>query len=446
MKQKTSFYFVLYLVALVSLLDVITERDDAQREIAEILVKRISEAPELQVPDTLIWFTKDSSRALLKVRGLETATEKANIFYELKSLDGAMPEGLSPSITKDSEGNGILVGKIMEKGFYKLQASAQVSRELPEELPESVRDLIRRQLGNEIPLTSKPAYFTLKVEGAGAAPPKLTLNVEPPKDDKWIVGSPYAKNIYVGGPSVDIVSFSSSDPRFTIVKDIGKIRLEWANPIVTANPINVTVSGQSHRGATPDLENASTTFTVIVTPPRWDPEPQPEAYWDVPFSFASGVRGLDANKFTVEILANGSTPVKTVSAVEYPFTFKPERTWTSLTFRVLSVVNTEMLRKEIPVKKPIAPQIKWAGSTWQGNEYLIKFTSSDVGYGDVTVDNCTVIQPEGITSRLDTRRGKNFTLIVQNLHATRPSAIKIKVTVTGIGGSRTDQVTQSILY
>ncbi|MEK7670604.1 MAG: hypothetical protein AAB344_00090, partial [Bacteroidota bacterium] len=156
MKQKTSFYFVLYLVALVSLLDVITERDDAQREIAEILVKRISEAPELQVPDTLIWFTKDSSRALLKVRGLETATEKANIFYELKSLDGAMPEGLSPSITKDSEGNGILVGKIMEKGFYKLQASAQVSRELPEELPESVRDLIRRQLGNEIPLTTKP--------------------------------------------------------------------------------------------------------------------------------------------------------------------------------------------------------------------------------------------------------------------------------------------------
>ena len=45
MKQKTSFYFVLYLVALVSLLDVITERDDAQREIVEILVKKISEAP-----------------------------------------------------------------------------------------------------------------------------------------------------------------------------------------------------------------------------------------------------------------------------------------------------------------------------------------------------------------------------------------------------------------
>ena len=30
MKQKTSFYFVLYLVALVSLLDVISERDEAQ--------------------------------------------------------------------------------------------------------------------------------------------------------------------------------------------------------------------------------------------------------------------------------------------------------------------------------------------------------------------------------------------------------------------------------
>jgi hypothetical protein len=445
MKQKTSFYFVLYLVALVSLLDVITERDDAQREIAEILVKKISEAPELQVPDTLIWFAKDSSRSLIKVRGLETVTEKENILYELKSLEGDFPEGLSTILTKDADGNGILAGKILEKGFYKLQASAQVNRELPSELPESVRDLIIRELGNEIPLTSKPVSFTLKVEAAGAAPPKLTLNVEPPKDDKWIVGSPYVKNIYVGGPSPDIVSFSSSDPRFVITKDIGRIRLEWANPIVTPEPITVTVYGQAHRQASPDLENASTVFSVIVTPPRWDPEPQPEAYWEVPFTFASGIRGLDPNKFTVEILANGN-PIKTVSPVEYPFVFKPERTWATLTFRALSVVNTEMLRKEIPVKKPIAPQIKWTGSTWQGTDYLVKFTSADVGNNDVVIENCTVIQPEGIISRLDTRRGKVFTLIVQNLQTTRPNAIKIKVTVTGIGGSRTDQVTQSILY
>jgi hypothetical protein len=110
------------------------------------------------------------------------------------------------------------------------------------------------------------------------------------------------------------------------------------------------------------------------------------------------------------------------------------------------MTNTEMLRKQIPVKKPIAPQIKWAGSTWQGNDYVVRFTSADVGNGDVTIDNCSVIQPEGIVSRLDTRRGKTFNLIVQNLQATRPNAIKIKVTVTGIGGSRTDQVTQAILY
>lgn len=446
MKQKTSFYFVLYLVALVSLLDVISERDEAQREIVEILVKKISEAPELQVPDTLIWFAKDSSRSLIKVRGLETDDEKKNISYELKPVDGSMPEGLSENVSLDREGNGILAGRVLEKGLYSLQATAQVNRELPSELPESVRDLINRQLGDEIPLKTKPVNFTLKVEGAGAAPPKLTLNVEPPQSDKWIVGTPYQKNIYVGGPSVDIVSFSTSDSRFSVTKEIGKIRLEWANPIVTSSPINVTVYGRANRGASPDLENASTNFTVSVAPPRWDPEPAPEAYWEVPFTFASGVSGLEANKFTVEILANGSNLVKTVSAVEYPFVFKPERSWTSLTFRVLSVVNTEMLRKEIPVKKPIPPQIKWVGSTWQGNEYVLKFSSSDVGNGDVTIENCSVVQPDGITSRLDTRRGKNFTLTVQNLQATRPSAIKIKVTVTGIGGSRTDQVTQSILY
>jgi len=236
MKQKTSFYFVLYLVALVSLLDVITERDDAQREIAEILVKKISEAPELQVPPTLIWFTNDSSRALIRVRGLDTEAEKQSIKFELKSLDGNLPEGLASEIVKDEEGNGILAGRLSEKGIYRLQTVAEVNRELPRDLPESVRDLIKRQLGDEIPLTTKPVSFTLKVEGAGAPPPQLTLNVEPPRDDRWIVGSPYVKNIYVGGPTPDIVSFSCSDPRFTIVKDVGRIRVEWPNPWSPTRP------------------------------------------------------------------------------------------------------------------------------------------------------------------------------------------------------------------
>lgn len=445
MKQKTSFYFVMYLVALVSLLEVMTERDEAQREIVQILVNKISEPPELEVPDTVVWFAKQESRSIIKVRGLENGNEKNTIEYKLKSIGETAPEGLAGEVTRDSEGNGVLAGNIAEKGLYKLQATAQVSRELPSDLPEAVRDLIIRQLGNEIPLQSKPVSFTLKVEGAGSAPPKLTLNVEPPTEDKWIVGSPYVKNIYVGGPPPEIVDFSVSDGRFRLVKDIGRVRLEWANPIVTSGPINVTVSGRANRGATPDLENASTSFSVIITPPRWDPEPQPEAYWDVPFSFASGVRGLDPGKYTVEILANGS-PFKSISAVEFPFTFKPERTWTSLTFRVLSIANTEMLRKEIPVKKPVPPQIKWVGETWQGPDYVIRFTSTDVGNGDVLVENASVVQPEGITSRLEGRRGKAFTLVVQGLQAARPSAIKIKVTVSGIGGSRTDQVTKSILY
>jgi hypothetical protein len=357
-----------------------------------------------------------------------------------------MPSGFSDEVVTDAEGNGIISGKITQKGEYRFQVACTVERDLPADLPEAVRDVIRRQLGTKVPLRSNPVNFVLRVDEAGVEAPQLTLNIEPPKDDKWIVGIPYTKAIYVGGAQTGVVNFSVSDGRFKLTKDIGKVNLTWDNPTVTQAPINVTVYGNANRGAAPALERASLSFTISVAPPRWDPEPGDVAFWDVPFTFASGIRGLDVNRYTVQILANGNIPVKTLSAVEYPFTLKPDRSWTNLVFKAFSSTQTEMLRKEIPVKKPVPPQVKWTGSTWQGNEYVIRFTSQDIGGTDVTIDNCTVVQPEGITSRVEPRRGKQFTLTVLNLKATRPSAIKIKITVSGIGGSRPDQIMQSILY
>ena len=431
MRQKTSFYFVLYIVAIVSLLDVITERDEAQQEMVQVLLKKITSAPVLSARDTVVWTVKDSGRAMISVAGLATPAEMAHIHYAIASLDPDPPSGMERDPVIDPSGNAVLAGKIDEKGTYSFQATATVEREIPTDIPDVVHEAIVRLSGDRVSLKSDPVNFVVKVEGSSIAHPALTLNIEPPSEDKWILGVPYAKTVYVGGPSPDLVTFTCSDSRFKITKDIGRIQLAWAQPLSGITKVVVKASAHRDLGS---LDAAEARFSIDVGPPRWQPEPRPLAYNRVTYKFESVLGGLSANEYTVQVIANKSDLKATVSPNQFPYEVKPDPSWKTLTFRAMG--RTTMLKEiEIPVKDPPPPQIRWQGETHDGNDHVIRFSCEDVDGGDVNV-NVNVVQPQGVRVLMSPPvRGKNFTIRIKDVANIKQSQVELAVTALGIGGA-----------
>jgi len=430
MKQKTSFYFVLYIVAIVSLLDVITERDEAQQEMVQVLLKKITSAPVLSARDTVVWTVKDSGRAMISVAGLASPLEMSRIRYAVASLDPRPPEGVGFEPAVDPRGNAVLAGRIDEKGTYAFQATATVDRDIPTDIPDVVHDAIVRLSGDKVSLKSDPVNFVVRVEGSTIAHPALTLNIEPPSEDKWILGVPYAKTIYVGGPSPDLVTFTCSDARFKITKDIGRIQLAWAEPL--SGVTRVVVKANAHRDLG-SLDAAEARFSIDVGPPRWQPEPRPTAYNRVAYRFESTLGGLSPNEYTVQVIANKSDLKATVSPNQFPYEVKPDPSWKVLTFRAMG--RTTMLKEiEIPVKDPPPPQIRWQGESRDGNDHVIRFTCEDVDGGDVNV-NLNVVQPQGVKAVMSPPvRGKSFTIRIKDVTGIKQSQVELAVTAMGIGG------------
>ena len=431
MRQKTSFYFILYLVAIVSLLDVITERDEAQEEMVGILLKKITSAPVLSARDTVVWTAKDSGRAVISVAGLAGPSEVSRIRYSIASLDPTPPSGIAHEPVVDSKGNASLSGKINEKGTYNFQATATVEREIPTDIPEAVREAINRLSGDKVSLKTEPVNFAVRVEGRNSVGPALTLNVEPPSDDKWILGVPYSKNIYVGGPPPDLVTFTCSDSRFKITKDMGKVQLSWGQPMSGVTRVVVRASANRELG---DMDRAEARFTIDVGPPRWQPEPKAMAYNRVNYKFESTLGGLSANDYTIQIIANKSDLKATISPNQFPYELKPDPSWKTLTFRAMG--RAAMLKEiEIPVKDPPPPQIRWQGESHDGNTHVIKFYCEDVDGNDVNV-NFNVVQPQGVRAVMSPPvRGKTFTITIKDVSSIKQSQVELAVTALGIGGA-----------
>jgi hypothetical protein len=432
MKQKTSFYFILYLVAIVSLLDVITERDEAQEEMVGLLLKKISSAPVLSTRDTVVWTAKENGRAAISVAGLSTPLEMANIRYAIASLDPAPPAGLASQPEIDSKGNAVISGKINEKGTYSFQATATVEREIPTDIPDAVREAIHRLSGEKVSLKSEPVNFVLKVEGNNIAHPALTLNIEPPNEDKWILGVPYTKTVYVGGPSPDLVTFTCSDARFKITKEVGRVQLTWAQPMSGITKVTIRANANRDLGA---LDAAEAKFSIDVGPPRWQPDPRATAYNRVNYRFESTLGGLSATEYTIQVIANKADVKATISPNQFPYELKPDPSWKTLTFRAVGRTNNMLKEIEVPVKDPPPPQIRWQGETHDGNDHVIKFYCEDVDGSDVNV-NFNVIQPRGVKAVMSPPlRGKTFTIRIKDVTSFKQSQVELAVVAMGIGGA-----------
>jgi hypothetical protein len=127
-QPKASFYFVLYLIGIVSLLAVINERDFALDNLMKDYETPLKLSAPLQsqfvvaTPDTIDVF----------VANLKSGQERSTIRYHLVSLSGNSELAAEP-LLDSATGNARFVGSFAKAGEYRFNVWADVTRHLPKE-------------------------------------------------------------------------------------------------------------------------------------------------------------------------------------------------------------------------------------------------------------------------------------------------------------------------
>lgn len=421
MKPKASFYFVLYLIGIVNLLAIITERDYA----IDNLRKDYRSPLKLTVPASSEFLIGRSDTVQLLVANLKSDEEKRSIRYHvvpLSELDITSSYSEAPDVNR-STGDGMFIASFSKRGEYRFKVWAEVTRQLPKDAG-----------GHRLQTFSDTTVFMIAASNNRSEIPggKFAMEVDK-KFEQWISGVPYTKTIFVN-TDPEKVHLSGLPPGFRrVAHGANSIQLVWDKPM--PGTIDVSLHGNAGRKLEQALDAASLLFAVNVEPPVWNPLPQKAAYWNIPYTFQSKVGELDVNDYVIKAFANGSTLIKQ-SGGQAPMVIVPERKWNTLAFVAVSTGGHELLRTEIPVKTPPPPQIKWTSSRLEGDDYVISFTAEDVGGKDVNV-NCALVQPTGLNAVLNARHGKAFTFTIKNVTQTRPTALVVRTSIHGIGGAST---------
>ncbi|MDH3252262.1 MAG: hypothetical protein OEM41_05675 [Ignavibacteria bacterium] len=416
MQPKTSFYFVLYIVVVVDLLAVVTERDYWLDSITRAYEKPLT----LSVPATSQWVTSRCDSIVIHASDLQNDQEKSDMRYFVRP---SHPESISGVYSEEPTvnpltGSGTFAGTFDEPGDYRFVAWA----ELPRRLPDDVGGIGRT-------VRSDTVRFALTVQKDPVPATKFAMAVDK-NHDNWITGIRYEKHLFINADpaQVELLGLPKGFRRGST--GTNTIQLLWDRP--TRGRTRVSLHGLARRGLAPDIDSDALAFTIDVDEPNWNPEPGRVAYWKVPFVFSSRVGGLESHEYVIDVLANEGSPVATITAKNYPYKITPEQTWTSLTFRARSANGAEIMTKSIPVHAPPPPQIEWSSSGLKGTDYVVQFACRDITGGDVDV-RYEVLSPAGITSRLDPPvRGTSFTLVLRDVTKARPQYVTLRVSARGI--------------
>lgn len=421
MKPKASFYFVLYLIGIVNLLAIITERDYA----IDNLRKDYQSPLKLTVPQSAEFLVGRADTVPLLIANLKTDEEKNSIRYHVlsESEGDGTSRPIEPPEVDRLTGDGKFIATFDRKGAYRFKVWAEVTRQLPKEAG-----------GHRIQTSSDTSLFVVNASHIKSEIPggKFALDVDK-KFEQWVSGVPYVKTLFVNTDPAKVHLTGLPQGFRRGAHGSNSIQLVWDKPM--PGKIAVALQANAGRNLEPALDVASLAFVVNVEPPSWNPLPPKAAYWNIPFTFQSKVGELDVNDYTIQAYANGSTLVKQAGG-QAPMVIVPERHWTTLAFVAVSTSGHELLRTEIPVKTPPPPQIKWTSSRLEGDDYVISFTAEDVGGKDVNV-NCALVQPSGLNAVLSARHGKSFTFTIKNVTQTRPTALVVRTSIHGIGGAST---------
>ncbi len=438
--EGLSFYFVLYVVAIITVFAITVERDRVLNQRDEAIAQLVSAYVRPLVlssyVDTARFFieptytmTRDSIRIRIKVDGPLAKNDVIFNVLDSKKIEGPekLPVTEVSAVVRNEEEDGLFLYRSLEEGIYEFSVSGYKRRIITD------GDSMRVAIGDTsyvIPYNESlmrvdrdTALLVAKVTKSGVVPPQLTLSVQETQEN-WVLGPPYKKKIFVGGiEDLRKASFSVGVPgRIEAVSATGSyVTLVWDRP--TLGRRSFTVASNANRGFG-EKDRASVTLGVEVFPATFISAPFGKAYWGIPYQFDGQLVGLNPLDLTVEASHDGQSLGVKPAVPKVSLT--PDRTWNSLLFKVL---YRDVVVKEhrVPVTSPPPPQIRWVQQNLDRsrNVFTISVACSDPTGGPVRLS--LLSQPSGI-ARLDKVMGTAFTVTV-NLEG-KPPAVFIKLSAT----------------
>lgn len=449
---KVSFYFILYVVAIITVFAITVERDRTLEQrnnvIAQLVEVNVRPLKLSAYVDTTKYFIapaqsfmRDSARMRIRVEGPIITSDVEFKFLNAWKVagDGEMRERPLTGKVENDNGDGELAYAPLDEGTYAFRVSGYKNR------VQVMGDKIRVNLSfgeYDIPYSPRlervdrdTVTMLATVTRSGVEPQQLVMNVQETQD-RWVLGPPYLKKIFVGGventqkvkydvsPSGRIEMPSSPESFVTFI---------WDEPKLSKHRFTVTAAGNRGLGG---KDKATLVFDVDVLPATFVTIPVDKGFWGVPYRFDGQIVGVNAVDLGVQIQHDGQSigaqPVVPAISVT------PDRGWNYLLFRILykKVVIKE---HKVSLTLPPPPQIKWVQQNLdrQNKVFLISVSASDPGGGPVTASLQS--QPSGIAT-LDKIRGTAFTITV-NLKD-NPTGVYLKLTVKDQYGGQSTSAKQ----
>ena len=194
--KKNMIYFVMYLVLIVELLIVITERDELDEKEHLIRDKMLSTLAEsykqkliLIIPQRYSDFSlksKEPLKVVLAPVGLANENEKKHLefFVDVDKKSRTKPKGWPKGgLTLNNsaknfklireDGNAILIANFKKEGTYRFTAYCKLKHQFPDYLPQYLMDSLKVRVGEEFEVvTSEIEKFVVKASTLGGVKKK----------------------------------------------------------------------------------------------------------------------------------------------------------------------------------------------------------------------------------------------------------------------------------
>jgi hypothetical protein len=442
-----SFYFVLYLIAVMTVFAITVERDRTLEQrnamIAQLVAVYVRPLHVLNYLDTTKYFIDVSQPRMSDSVRVKVQTEgpirRDDITFALLSTEKISNDGQEALPVEarlyNDLGDGVIIYPPLGEGTYRFTVSGHKNRLIMDGSQMKV------QIGDtsyNIPYSQALAgvdrdttSFFVKVIKGGLEKQQVTLSVTDPHEN-WVVGPPYQKKVFIGNlASMQGVTFNVSGGGRIEKSQSGEsyLTFNWDQP--KQGKHSFTVSVDANRGGAAK-DRATTTFDVDVRAAIFNTVPPEKWFWGIPYKFDGQIAGLNPLDLTVE--SNHDGQALGVQPVLPAFSITPAKGWNSLSFSV-KYHGTTIKEHKVTLVAPPPPQVKWVQQNLDKDRgvYFIQFTSADASGGPVTASLQS--QPSGI-AKVDRIKGTTFTITVDLKE--KPSSVFLKLTVTDqYGGQAT---------